>query len=139
MSITLNPYLHFAGQAEDAMRFYESVFGGKLDLNRFSDFPTEDGSPAPDGVMHAMLVTDNGPTLMASDDPHERDKSAEAGASISLSGDDEEQLRRYWELLSADADVDVPLAKQMWGDTFGMCTDRFGIKWLVNISAPAAS
>jgi PhnB protein len=56
--------------------------------------------------------------------------------AVSLSGDDADDLRGYWEKLSDGANVEVPLEKQMWGDEFGMCVDRYGITWMVNITAP---
>lgn len=59
--------------------------------------------------------------------------------TVSLSGDDGDVLRGYWEQLSGTGTVSVPLEKQMWGDEFGACTDKFGISWLVNIGAPPQS
>jgi PhnB protein len=61
-----------------------------------------------------------------------------AAVSISLSGDDSDELRRFWEGLSEGAEVTMPLEKQMWGDEFGMLTDRFGMQWMVNIAGAAA-
>ena len=55
---------------------------------------------------------------------------------MSLSGDDAADLRRYWDKLSDGGTVTVPFEKQMWGDEFGMCTDKFGINWMVNITQP---
>jgi len=57
--------------------------------------------------------------------------------SNSLSGDDEAELKKYWEQLSDGGTVTMPLEKQMWGDTFGMCIDKFGISWMVNIAGEA--
>jgi PhnB protein len=86
--------------------------------------------------MHAQLETPAGFTLMASDTAPGMDYSAPNGAiSVSLSGDDED-LRGYWEKLSAGGTVTMPLEKQMWGDEFGMCTDRYGTPWMVNIGQP---
>lgn len=84
--------------------------------------------------MHAMLETPSGFTLMASDTPPGMNVTRGDNISVSLSGDDAAALRGYWEKLSAGGSVSVPLEKQMWGDVFGMCTDRFGIPWMVNIS-----
>ena len=61
-----------------------------------------------------------------------------AGFSVSLSGDDADQLRGYFEKLAASGTTTMPLQKQVWGDEFGMCVDKFGISWLVNISQPQA-
>ena len=84
--------------------------------------------------MHAQLETPSGFTLMASDAPPGMPLDKGATVSISLSGDDSDELRRFWEGLSEGAQVTMPLEKQMWGDEFGMLTDRFGMQWMVNIA-----
>ena len=134
MASRLNPYLNFRGQAREAMDFYKSVFGGELAVNTFGEYGQAD-SPEADNVMHAMLTTDSGFALMASDLPEGMDHNPGDNIAISLSGDDADDLRAYWEKLSADGTVQVPLEKQMWGDEFGACVDRFGIPWMVNITA----
>ena len=134
MASKLNPYLAFPGTARDAMTFYESVLGGTLTLTTFEDAGAGEGLPDPKQVMHAHLETPKGFTLMASDLAPGMQHAPGNNISISLSGDDEAELRGYWEMLSADGTVVMPLERQMWGDVFGMCTDRFGITWMVNIS-----
>jgi PhnB protein len=134
MASRLNPYLTFPGTAREAMRFYESVFGGTLDISTFGEAGAPD-VPDPDQVMHAMLETRSGYTLMASDLPPGTEHQPGSSISISLSGDDGDELRGYWTALSADGSVQVPLETQVWGDEFGACTDRFGVAWMVNISA----
>jgi PhnB protein len=134
----LNPYLNFSSSARQAMEFYKSVFGGTLALNTFADYGPKD-APNANEVMHAMLETDNGFTLMASDLPPGMELSVGNNISISLSGDDGDELRGYWEKLSEGGTVTMPLEKQMWGDEFGMCVDQFGIAWLVNIAQPEAT
>jgi PhnB protein len=133
MASRLNPYISFDGDAREAMEFYKDVFGGSLDVNTFGDFGMQE---APDKVMHSMLETDGGFTLMASDTPSHVEYNPGTNISISLSGEDGDELRRYWEKLSGGGTVTVPLEKQMWGDEFGSCVDRFGISWLVNITQP---
>ena len=135
MASRLNPYISFDGNAREAMDFYKDVFGGSLALNTFGESGAE-GSPAADKIMHGMLETDGGFTLMGADTPPGMEYNAGDNISISLSGDDDGELRGYWEKLSAGGTVAVPLEKQMWGDVFGMCVDRFGIPWLVNIAQP---
>jgi len=81
-------------------------------------------------------VTDGGLALMAADTPPGMEHNPGDNIAVSLSGDDADDLRGYWEKLSDGAKVEVPLEKQMWGDEFGMCVDRFGITWMVNIAAP---
>lgn len=133
MTTRLNPYLNFPGTAREAMSFYESVFGGKLEVMTFADAGAE-GVPDPNQVMHAMLETPSGYTLMASDLPPGMEHQQGNNINVSLSGDDADELRRYWDALSADGTVIMPLERQMWGDDFGSCTDRFGIHWMVNIA-----
>ncbi|WP_433532282.1 VOC family protein [Micromonospora sp. CA-263727] len=135
MASRLNPYLSFSGNAREAMEFYRSVFGGDLTQNTFGEFGTDDPALA-DKIMHAMLETPNGYTLMASDTPPGMEHVPGNDVSVSLSGDDADGLRGYWEKLSDGGMVTIPLAKQMWGDEFGMCIDRFGIGWMVNITQP---
>ncbi|MFI1209542.1 VOC family protein [Streptomyces sp. NPDC020802] len=133
MASRLNPYISFDGDARQAMEFYEEVFGGTLALNTFGESGAPDG-PEADKIMHGMLETPSGFTLMCADTPPGMDHTPGTNFSVSLSGDDDAELRGYWEKLSAGGTVVVPLDKQMWGDVFGMCTDRFGIPWMVNIS-----
>ena len=129
MTSRLNPYITFDGNARDAMQFYEGVFGGTLTLSTFGDLGQQE---QPDKIMHGMLETPSGFTLMGADSVHGSYNPGDNFA-VSLSGDDDAELRGYWEKLSADGSVSVPLEKQMWGDEFGMCTDRFGVGWMVNI------
>ncbi|MDC0766899.1 VOC family protein [Streptomyces sp. HD] len=132
MATRLNPYITFAGDARQAMEFYQEVLGGTLTLNTYGDFGQKD-TPMADKIMHGMLETPSDFTLMGADTPTD-DHNPGNNFSVSLSGDDEAELRGYWEKLSEGAHVTVPLDKQMWGDVFGMCTDRFGITWMVNIA-----
>ncbi|GHB30580.1 MULTISPECIES: VOC family protein [Streptomyces] len=133
MASRLNPYISFDGDARQALEFYKEVLGGTLALNTFGESGMAD-SPEADQIMHGMLETPSGFTLMGADTPPGMKYTPGGNFSVSLSGDDEAELRGYWEKLSADGTVAVPLEKQMWGDVFGMCTDRFGIPWMVNIS-----
>jgi PhnB protein len=137
MTSRLNPYLNFNGNARQALEFYASVFGGNLTLSTFADFGNQ-GSPDADRIMHGQLETSAGYTIMAADITSEMGYHAPAGFSVSLSGDDGDDLHAYWEKLSAAGTVTMPLQKQVWGDEFGMCVDQFGISWLVNISQPQA-
>ena len=137
MTARLNPYLSFRDNAREAMEFYQSVFGGKLDVSTFAD---AGGMGVPDDeqgkVMHAMLDVPGVLTLMGSDTPSHMEYHEPAGMSVSLSGDDDDTLQGWWDGLSADGKVNVPLEKAPWGDTFGMLTDKYGIDWLVNIAGP---
>ena len=133
----LNPYIGFTDDAREAMTFYQSVFGGELVLNTFGDF----GAPGADAdkIMHAQLETPSGFTLMASDTPEGMEHRPGNNVSISLSGDATDGLDGYFAQLAEGGTVTMPLEKQMWGDVFGMCVDKFGIAWMVNVAdAPQA-
>lgn len=137
MAIRLNPYISFNGAAREAMDFYQSVLGGQLDVTSFGDFGMDaDGAP-PEQVMHAMLVTPSGLTLMASDTPPGMTYEPPAGMSIALFGDkvDEATMRAQWAGLSAGGTELTPLEAAPWGDVFGMFIDRFGVTWMLNIAA----
>ena len=135
MSTRLNPYISFKDDARQAMEFYQTVFGGDLTVSTFGEFGSPD-APGADNIMHGQLVTKSGYTLMAADTPPGMEHNPGTNISISLSGDDGDELRGYWEQLSSGGTVTVPLEKQMWGDEFGACIDKFGIAWLVNIGQP---
>lgn len=137
MGTQLNPYLSFRNTAREAMDFYQSVFGGELTRSTFAEFHASDDPSEQDKIMHSMLTT-GGQVLMASDTPNSMDYTPGNNYSISLSGDDDAELRGYWGKLSAGGTVTMPLAQAPWGDTFGMCTDRFGVSWLVNIAGPGS-
>jgi PhnB protein len=133
----LNPYISFRDSAREAMEFYKDVFGGNLSLNTFGEYG-DPNAPGADNIMHAQLETDSGFTLMASDTPPGMEFNPGDNLKISLSGDDEQELRGYWDKLSEDGNVTMPLEKQMWGDLYGMCTDKYGVPWMVDI-VPAKS
>lgn len=139
MSYQINPYLSFDGDARAAMEFYKDVFGGTLRMNTFSEFGADNGDPQlSDRIMHAMLETPNGMTLMASDTVPGQAGEPGTSYAVSLSGDADslQELRECWRRLSDGGTVTVPMEKQIWGDEFGMCTDRFGTPWMVDIGLP---
>lgn len=132
----LNPYIGFLDNAREAMEFYQSVFGGQLDVNTFGDFGAASEGTEADKVMHAQLETPQGYTLMASDTPAGMEHKPGNTISVSLSGAEDDGLTEQFDKLADGGTVTMPLEKQMWGDTFGMCVDRFGISWMVNIASP---
>lgn len=134
MSVRMNTYLTFRDETRAAMEFYRSVFGGELSLNTFAELHASEDPAEADKIMHAMLETEDGLALMAADLPNSMEHTPPAGFAISLSGDDEKRLRGYWEAISDGGQIQMPLEQAPWGDTFGHCTDRFGINWMVNIS-----
>ncbi|MGW4944107.1 VOC family protein [Actinoplanes sp. NPDC004185] len=136
MAVRLNPYIAFTdGKARAAMEFYHSVLGGELTISTFGDFGAPDPALA-DKVMHAILVTDDGLVMMGADAPPGLEHVPGNDIAISLSGDEADVMREWWAKLADGGAVTTPLEKQMWGDEFGTCTDRFGVEWMVNIGAP---
>jgi PhnB protein len=137
MQTRLNPYLSFKDNTRDAMEFYRTVFGGKLDIQTFKELNASQDPSEDDKIMHSQLEADNGITLMASDTPDRMEYKPGNNFNMSLSGDNEAELRGYFEKLAAGGTVTMSLEKAIWGDTFGMCIDKFGLQWLVNISPPS--
>ena len=138
MPSQLNLYLSFKDNARQAMEFYQAVFGGKLLMNTFQEFLVSQDPTEALKIMHAMLEAENGITIMVADMPNRNEYRPGTNFSISLSGDNHPELKGYFEKLSAGGTVTQPLLKSPWGDTFGMCTDPFGIDWMVNIFGPKA-
>jgi PhnB protein len=132
MAVRLNPYLSFQDDAREAMTFYQSVLGGELTVSTFAELYPDAGPDEQDKVMHAQLETPDGLVLMGADTPAAMDYQPQSGIAVSLSGDDEDKLRGYWEQLSDGGTVTMPFEKAPWGDIFGMCVDRFGTSWMVN-------
>ena len=135
MTVWLNPYLSFRDNAREAMTFYHSLFGGELTVSTFAEFYASADPTEQHKIMHSQLESPDGLVLMGADTPEGMEYRPAAGVSISLSGDDEARLRGYWERLSEGGSVTVPFEKAPWGDTFGMCVDRFGTSWMVNVVA----
>jgi len=133
MQTRLNPYLNFNGTTRQAMEFYRTVFGGDLELHTYEEYHASDESEN-NKIMHAMLQADDGFTFMAADTPNGMDFSVGTNFNMSLNGDDGEELRTYFGKLAEGGAIIMPLDKAPWGDIFGMCTDKFGISWMVNIA-----
>jgi PhnB protein len=134
MSVQLNPYLNFRNNTREAMEFYREVFGGTLTVSTFGENHASADPSEDDLVMHSQLDGDNGVVFMASDTPPRMDYRPGSNFSMSLSGDDDALLSGWYQRLADGGTVTMPLEKAPWGDTFGMCVDRFGVSWLVNIS-----
>lgn len=138
MQSRLNPYISFQDNAREAMEFYQSVFGGKLNISTFKEFQISQDPSEDNKIMHSMLEAENGITLMGADTPKGMNYSPGDNYSMSLSGDNEAELRGYWENLSQGGTILEPLAQAPWGDSFGMLVDKFGVRWMVNIAGPKA-
>ena len=134
MNTRLNPYLNFNGNCQEAMEFYKSVFGGKLEMTNYLDGGMSQSADDEKLIMHAMLEAENGVTFMASDVADDDDSHNKAAVQLSLSGDNSEELTNYFDKLSSGGSITEPLVKAPWGDTFGILTDKFGMSWMVNIA-----
>jgi PhnB protein len=135
---TLNPYLNFDGTAAEAMAFYQSVLGGEVDSSSFSEYgmgDQPDQADEADKVMHSVLRTPSGFVLMAADVPQGMPYEVGSNVWVSISGDDEDQLRAWFEALAEGGSVSAPFEPAPWGDVFGMLTDRFGINWMLDAAA----
>jgi PhnB protein len=139
MATRLDPYLSFRDQTREAMEFYRGVFGGTLTLNTFADFHASPDHSEDDKIMHAILEVPSGISFMAADTPNSMERVPGDNFSMSLSGEDESELRGYFEKLAEGGSIQMPLEKAAWGDTFGMLIDRFGVRWMVNISGEHGS
>ena len=135
MAVILNPYLNFRTGTREVMEFYQSVFGGELNVSTFADFGATQDPAEADLVMHSQLTTPD-LTLMAADVPPRMELASGSTISVSLSGDDDAKLRGWYDALADGGTVLEPLTVAPWGDAFGMVVDRFGTTWLVNISGP---
>ena len=138
MQTKLNPYLNFKNNTREAMEFYRTVFGGKLQLSTFKEYYASQDPSEDNMIMHSVLEAENGITFMASDTPSRMEFHPGTNMSMSLSVDNEAELTGYFEQLSAGGTVTMALQKAIWGDSFGMCTDKFGVQWLVNIAGQKA-
>ena len=132
--IYLNPYLNFMGKGTEAMKFYQSVFGGDLNISTYGESGQAKNEAEKDFLMHGELKTDAF-TFYASDGNEEHKVTEGNSVNMCIGGDDEEKLTKYFNGLAEGGTVDMPLAKQFWGDTYGQLTDKFGIHWMVNIAA----
>lgn len=135
---SINPYLMFNGNAEEAINFYKSVFGTEFSsgINRYKDSPGGEKLPpsAQEKIMHVSLATGKGFTLMASDSLEGMGRQIFVGNNISISiiADTEEEATKLFNGLSAGGHITMALEKTFWGAYFGMFTDKFGINWMVN-------
>jgi PhnB protein len=136
MTVKLNSYISFNGDAKEAVEFYKSIFGGEVYSDTFASFASDEMPVAEvdkDKIMHAYLKGEHGIELMAADTPTGVSYEEGARLSLTLNGDDETLLRSYWDKLIEGGEITVPLEKAPWGDTFGMLVDKFGVAWMVDI------
>lgn len=139
---TVNIYLNFNGNCEEAFLFYKSVFGGEIPyLGRFKDMPPQEGAPPMpaemgDKIMHVSLPISTETMLMGSDTGGEWAPTFVQGNnfSVSVNTDSKEEADRLFDGLSAGGLVTMPMNATFWGDYFGMFTDKFGINWMISFA-----
>lgn len=132
MSVVLNPYINFKDTSREVLEFYQSIFGGELTTSTFGEAGMPVAEEHKDLTMHGDLVTDQLRIMAADSAPH-ADIQTGNNISLSLSGDDEATLTKYYEALAEGGTIAEPLTTAPWGDKFGMVVDKYGINWLVNI------
>lgn len=141
MATTVNIYLTFNGNCEEAFQFYKAVFGGEFSyVGKFGDMPPQEGMPAiPDSeknkIMHIGLPISKETILMGSDasDAFGNVTTIGDNFSVSINTDSIDEANRLFNALSEKGKINMPLSKTFWGAYFGMFTDRFGINWMVNV------
>jgi len=139
---TINPYLNFNGNTEEALKFYKSVFGGEFaTVMRFGDVSQTEACEQMkvaenerDKIMHIALPIGNGNVLMATDALESMGQKLTEGNnfSISINTDSKEEAEKIFNGLSESGKVEMPLGDTFWGAYFGMFEDKFGIRWMVN-------
>lgn len=132
---SINPYLNFSGNCEEAFDFYKGIFGGELEINRFSEMPPGEGMEGvdPDMIMHVSLPLGDEQVLMGSDVPGAMGPvSFGNSVTVSIGPASSEEGRRIFDGLSEGGNVTMPYAEMFWGAEYGACTDKFGINWMVN-------
>ncbi len=137
---SINVYLNFPGNSEEAMNFYKSIFGGKLDIMRYSEMPDNEKLSEDDKnkIMHSGLMLDNGEMIMASDSMEGfGDKLKEGNNfSINISAESKEEADKLFAKLSDGGKVGMKMEDAFWGSYFGMLTDKFGVQWLIGYDYP---
>jgi len=136
---SVNVYLNFEGNCEEAFNFYKTVFGGEFSyIGRFKDVPPQEDIPAvpeemADKILHIALPISNETMLMGSDTGGEWAPTFKQGNnfSISVSTDSKAKADTYFKALSVGGKIIMPMADMFWGDYFGQCEDRFGVNWMV--------
>ena len=138
--MSFNPYLFFSGDCAEAFQHYQAVFGGELNVMKQSDVPEDSRTPgaSADSVMHASIKLGDS-FLMGSDDPT-GSGGPMAGVAVAYTSADEAEGKRVFDGLADGGEVTAPFGPTFWSKGFGMCTDRFGVPWMVDTAGePAAS
>lgn len=142
--VTVNPYIIYNGNCEEAFNHYKTVFGGEFSmLSRFSEMPPREGFELGAGdkdlIMHIELPVGRDSVLMGSDSGGEQGPETIVGNNItlSISAESKEQADLFFKKLSEDGRVNMPMENTFWGSYFGMCTDRFDVNWMISFEQEA--
>ena len=142
---TVNTYITYNGNCEEAFNFYKSVFGGEFSyFGKFKDMPQTDGKTCPPGdaekIMHVSLPISKETMLMGSDAGGEWASKIVQGNNfcVSINTDTKEEADRIFNGLSAGGMVMMPMNKTFWGDYFGMFADKFGVNWMMSFNEALA-
>ena len=135
--MSFSPYLFFVGSCREAMTAYHEIFGGDLQLVTAAELPDSPPDVPDDVIMHAALTVGD-TLLMASDDPSATEDGPKSGFSVSYTAKDEADAHRVFDALSKGGVVTLPVSATSWSPAFGMCTDRFGVAWMVGVTGEPA-
>jgi PhnB protein len=128
----LNPYLHFAGNAEEVLHFYQSVLGGEITmLSRYGDSPMPTDEDWKQKIMHSRLVFD-GNLVMISDSFKERPVNTEGNIQLSIEIESVEKINEVFPKMAEGGTITMELQDMFWGARFGMLKDKFGVSWMFN-------
>ena len=138
MSIT--PYVNLTGNAEEALEFYKSIFGGEVDIMRYAGSPAAGMAPPEYGnkVMHGSLKVDGCVLLMMNDATPDRADGPRGGFALAFGTEDESKASAVFNKLAEGGKIEMPLENTFWGAKFGMLEDKFGISWMVNCALQPA-
>jgi len=137
--MAINPYIHFNGNAEEALGHYRDALGGELEILRFAGSPAEGCAPEGWGqkVLHGALQTKVG-LILASDASKDRVSNPGDNIEIAVQVDSEVDAEQIFSKLGEGGDVTLPLAQTFFSPKFGMLVDKFGIRWIVVTAVAAA-
>ncbi|MCG8338651.1 MAG: VOC family protein [Proteobacteria bacterium] len=136
----LIPYINLSGNAEEAMNFYQSIFGGKIEINRWSEMPPNPKMPISDTwqnkVMHGSLFISEDVTIYLSDSIEDGKETFGNNVFLHMVFDSEDELRKAFEALSVGGRVNMPVDKMFWNAVYGDLIDKFGIGWGLHYQLP---
>lgn len=134
------PYINLSGTAEEALNFYKGIFGGEIEISRWSEMPPNPKMPVSDEwkekVMHGALTIRDGVSVYAADSITENEDKYSSNVFLHINFDSEDDLRKAFDALSAGGTVNMPVDKTFWGAVYGDLIDKFGIGWSLHFQLP---